>query len=254
MPCAWDAGSARLFEFVGFEALGTTSGGINWSDGRRDYVYSNDPDEMMEHGRRIVEAADLPVSGDLENGYGAQPEDVGDIIEAAIDAGLVGGSLEDQDFGSAPGLFPLNQAVERIAEAREVADQSTSSFTLTARAESFFGDIDDPFNDAVIRANAYVKAGADCIFVPGVQEIELIARLANEVDAPISVGIGSGGHQLTMAELQDAGVRRVSTGGSIPRLLYAAMATVTEELLTEGTFSFAEHAMDEVVLNQIMRR
>lgn len=251
MPCAWDAGSARMFEVAGFAAIGTTSGGVNWSNARPDYVYSVERDTMLDAYGMIAQAVALPVSGDLEDGYGESAHDVGDTIQAAIDRGMVGGSIEDQDRSPEPGLISLDEAVERVAAAREVADIAGIEFTLTARAESYFGGVDDPFADAVERANSYLEAGADCIFVPGPADLATISRLVAEVDGPLSVGIGSGGGELTVASLADVGVRRISTGGALPRALAKAVMTASKEMLREGSFGFAADAMAESAINAL---
>lgn len=251
MPCAWDAGSARLFDVAGFAAIGTTSGGVNWSNARPDYVYAVDRDTMLNAYGSIVEATTLPVSGDLEDGYGTTPDEVADTIQAAIDQGLVGGSIEDQDRSTDPGLISIEAAVERIMAAREVADIAGIDFTLTARAESYFGGVNDPFGDAVERANQYLDAGANCIFVPGLADLATISRLVAEVDGPVSVGIGSGGAELSVESLADAGVRRISTGGALPRALAAAALAASKEMLGAGTFSFTADAIDETRLNAL---
>ena len=251
MPCAWDAGSARLFEVAGFAAIGTTSGGVNWSNARPDYVYGVDRDTMLDAYASIALATALPVSGDLEDGYGTTANEVGDTIQAAIDRGIVGGSIEDQDRSPVPGLIALDAAVERIAAAREAADIAGIDFTLTARAESYFGGVDDPFADAVERANCYLEAGADCIFVPGPADLATISQLVAEIGGPLSVGIGSGGGELTVASLADVGVRRISTGGALPRALAAAVTAASKEMLRSGTFSFADGAMAESAINAL---
>lgn len=252
MPCAWDAGSAALFEHAGFESLGTTSGGVNWSAGRADYVYAVDRDTMLASYAQIAAGTSLPVSGDLEDGYGDDPNDVADTIDAAIAAGLVGGSIEDQDRSPEPGLRPIEDAVERVIAAREAADASGVEFTLTARAESFFGGVDDPFADAVERANRYVDAGADCIFVPGPSDLDTIARLVAAVDAPISVGIGSGGGELTVEQFAAVGVRRVSTGGALPRALMAQTLSAAKAMRRTGTFEFIEHTLPGTFVNDLL--
>lgn len=251
MPCAWDAGSARLFEVAGFAAVGTTSGGVNWSNARPDYVYAVDRTTMLDAYGAMVQATALPVSGDLEDGYGTTPDEIGHTIQAAVDRGMVGGSIEDQDRSPEPGLLPIDEAVERVAVARETADMAGIEFTLTARAESYYGGVDDPFGDAVERANQYLDAGADCVFVPGPADLATISRLVNEVDGPISVGIGSGGGELTVQALADIGVRRISTGGALPRALAAVVKAASKEMLGGGTFSFAEGAMPESAINAL---
>lgn len=247
LPCAWDAGSAKLLSAAGFAAIGTTSGGVNWKNGDRDYVYSVPRDTMLAEYGAIASAVDLPVSGDLENGYGAQPEAVAETIQHSIRHGMVGGSIEDQ-ASDGSGLFAIDHAAERIAAARAAANSMLSDFTLTARAESFYGGHADPMADAIMRANRYVEAGADCVFVPGPSTITEFARLVREIDAPISVGIGSGGGALTLAELETIGVRRVSTGGALPRALYSHLISAANEISAHGTFGFCTSAIEAEAL------
>ncbi len=252
MPCAWDAGSAKLFASMGFAAIGTTSGGVNWSHGRPDYVYSVPRDDMLNSYAAIAAATALPTSGDLENGYGSTADDVADTIRRAIASGLVGGSIEDQSSDAQPGLVAIDDAAERIAAARAAADASGVAFTITARAESYFGGVDTPFDDAVERANRYVAAGADCVFVPGPADLDTISALVRHIDGPISVGIGSGGGDLTIDALREIGVRRVSTGGAIPRALHRVVSQLSEEILEAGTFGFASRAEPEESVNALM--
>lgn len=252
LPCAWDAGSARLLEAAGFDAIGTTSGGVNWSAGRQDYVYTTPRAEMLDAYGAVADAVSLPVSGDLENGYGDSPDQVADTITAAIAAGMVGGSIEDQSSAPGPGLVPPEKGAARIAAARAAADAVLPDFVLTARAESYFGGVADPFADAVDRANRYVEAGADCVFVPGPADADTLARLVAAVDAPISLGVGSGGGGLRLDDLRRLGIRRVSTGGALPRALYGRLRRAAAEMLTDGTFGFTEAAMPETEINDLM--
>lgn len=254
MPCAWDAGSARVLEQAGFACLGTTSGGVNWGRGRQDYVYSVERDVMLGEYEQIASAVALPVSGDLENGYGVEPADVADTIRAAIAAGMVGGSIEDQSIEPGPGLIPKTDAAERIAAARRAADELLADFTITARAESFFGAVADPFADAVERCNLYAEAGADCVFVPGPADLDTLKRLVDAVDAPVSLGVGSGGGALDLEQLRAIGIRRVSTGGALPRALYAQLRDAAREMLDKGTFSYTDHVMAEDDINTLMER
>lgn len=252
MPCAWDAGSARFLEAAGFAAIGTTSGGVNWSRGRQDYVYSVPRDAMLAEYGEIASAVAVPVSGDLENGYGATPSEVADTIRAAIRLGMVGGSVEDQSDEPGPGLIPIGAAVERVAAAREAADGLLADFTLTARAESFFGGVDDPLADALERTTRYVEAGADCIFVPGLSDLDSLRRLVDAVGVPVSLGVGAGGGSLDLDGLQEIGVRRVSTGGALPRALYAQLVEASRAMLDTGTFAFAGQAIPEDDVNDLM--
>lgn len=253
MPCAWDAISALLFEQAGFAAIGTTSGGVNWSQGRTDYVYSTPAEEMLNSYRRIAAATALPVSGDLENGYSDDPAAVADMIRQSIDAGMVGGSIEDQSLTTKSGLVPIDLAADKILAAREAADASGVVYTITARAESLYTEVSDPLGEAIARANRYVEAGADCIFIPGLSDLADIRVAVQSVGAPLSVGIGSGGAALRLEDLAEVGVRRVSTGGALPRAIYAFVQSVSSEMLA-GSFESVVSAIPETEINEMLRR
>ncbi len=251
LPCAWDAGSALRMQLAGFPAIGTTSGGVNWSAGRRDYVYAVERDEMLAVYGEIAAAVDVPVSADLEHGYGGTAAEVADTIRRAIEAGLVGGSIEDRTPETGDRLLPIADAAARVAAARSAADATGVRFTITARAESLFADLpagSDPFDDAVARCRAYVDAGADCVFAPGLADQAGIERFVEMVDAPVSVGIGSGGATLSVAALAAAGVRRISTGGVIPRALDAALGGMLAEL-GDGSFGFTAGATPDTEID-----
>jgi 2-methylisocitrate lyase-like PEP mutase family enzyme len=250
MPCAWDPVSALLFERAGFASVATTSGGVNWGKGRPDYVYGVPRDEMLGSYGEIARATRLPLSGDLENGYGDTPEAAAECITAAIEHGLVGGSIEDHSATDPSGMVPIELAVEKIAAAREAADASGITFTITGRAESLYGNVDDPLADAIERANRYVAAGADCIFIPGLTTIEIIASTAAAVDAPLSIGIGTGGSDYTVDELGDAGVRRISTGGAVPRAVYSVIDQIGREML-DGSFRFMDGIMSDTEVEDL---
>lgn len=252
MPCAWDAGSARAIEEAGFACLGTTSGGVNWAKARQDYVYEAPLADMLRAYGDIAAAVALPVSGDLENGYGREPEVVAATVTAAVEAGMVGGSIEDQTSEATPGLFDRVLAAERIAAARSAVDDVLPNFVLTARAESFWGGVDDPMEDALERCRLYADAGADCVFVPGLADLDALAILVESVGVPVSLGIGSGGGTLDLASLADVGVRRVSTGGAIPRAMYSALAVICREMLDAGTFGFTKNVVSGQAINSLM--
>ena len=244
MPCAWDAMSALLFERVGYAAIATTSGGVNWGHGRPDYVYGVPRDEMLASYGQIAAAIQLPLSGDLENGYGDDPSAAAECILQAIEHGMVGGSIEDHAADDLTAMLPVEAAVEKIAAAREAADSSGLTFAITGRAESMYFDVANPLDDAIERSNQYAAAGADCIFIPGLTDIETIASTAANVDAPLSIGIGTGGSNYTVAELADAGVRRISTGGAVPRAIYSSIDSIAREML-DGTFTFMSDIMPD---------
>jgi len=258
MPCAWDAFSAILFERAGFSCLGTTSGGVNWVRGRKDYIYSTPVQEMLDAYGEIVQSTSLPVSGDLENGYGQSPDVVADTISSAIAGGMVGGSIEDikavpTDAEYTNGvLFEKDEAVIRIKAARAAADASGVDFTLTARCEVYYTDSNNPFSVAIERLNAYREAGADCLFVPGLNDLDLLSQLVQEVDGPISFGMGATPEPITLHMLEDAGVRRVSTGGGITRAVFSTIQQIAHELRMDGTASYLDGILSEAEINRLL--
>jgi 2-methylisocitrate lyase-like PEP mutase family enzyme len=245
MPNAWDAGSARLLAAAGFKALGTTSAGVNYFNGVPDYQYTVPRAEMLDAYARVANAVDLPVSGDLENGYGDAPEDVAETIRAAVAGGMVGGGIEDHTGNRDKPLYDVAHAVERIRAAREAADASGIPFTLTARAELYILGMPDPFAETVERLNRYREAGADCLFAPAIKDRDTIAALVREVDGPVNVVMGLAGSALSVAELTDLGVKRISLGGSIARRALAAVREVAAEIADKGTFTYAEQAIPD---------
>jgi len=258
MPCAWDAFSALLFEKTGFSCIGTTSGGVNWVRGRKDYIYSTPAQEMLDAYGEIAQSTSLPVSGDLENGYGENPEEVTDTIQGAIAVGMVGGSIEDQktvptdaEFTNGV-LFEKDEAVARIKSARTAADSSGVEFTLTARCEVYYTGCVDQFGVAVERLNLYSEAGADCLFVPGLNDLDLLKRLVVEVDGPISFGMGATPEPITLRMLEDLGVRRVSTGGGITRAVFSSIQKIGQELQLYGTASYLDGILSETDINQLL--
>ena len=252
MPNAWDAGSAILLAAAGFAAIGTTSGGVNWSRGRRDYVYEISRDPMLTAYKEIAEAVDLPVHGDLENGYGDSPEDVAATISRSVRCGLVGGSIEDYTADPAKPLYDRSLAVERVRAARLAADQTGLCYTLTARCEVYsLPDHPDPFGEAVTRANLYREAGADCIFVPGPNDLNTIGALVREIDAPFNQVIGLGNAALTVAMLADVGVRRISTGGSLARACFGLLRRSAQEMMAAGTFGYTTGAISDPDTNAL---
>lgn len=251
MPCAWDAFSAILLERAGFQCIGTTSGGVNWVKGRKDYIYSTPKEEMMDSYGQIASATDLPVCGDLENGYGTNPEDVASTILDSIAAGMVGGSIEDQGVVPTDETFSNGQliefetAVERISAARSAADSQSIPYTLTARCEVYYTDCKDPYREAVKRLNAYREAGADCLFAPGLNDLKSLKQLVHDVDGPISFGMGATTEPLTVTLLEDIGIRRISTGGGLTRATFALLNNAAKEILENGTFGYLNDALSE---------
>ncbi|MFD7159892.1 isocitrate lyase/phosphoenolpyruvate mutase family protein [Kribbella sp. NPDC059898] len=253
MPNAWDAGSAVLLAAAGFPAIATTSAGIAFSLAKGDHTLPDGApavsrDEMFARVREITAAVDVPVNGDLEDGYGAAPSRVADTIGLARDAGLAGGNIEDYDGRE---LYDVSLAVERIAAAREAGGPS---FVLTARTDGQLLRTPVPLADSIDRANRFRAAGADCLYVPGVTDVTTIRTLVQEIDGPLNVVIGLGTSTLNVGELQAAGVARISLGGSIARAALGFVRRSAEELATRGTISFAADQIPQADLNELFAR
>jgi len=238
IPNAWDAGSARILEQVGFPAVATTSAGIAWSCGVPDGG-ALDLDTMLEHVGRIVAAVGVPVSADLEAGYGETPDDVGRTVARAVEIGVVGANLEDQVGGR---LFAIDEAVDRLAAARAAAPAGT--FVINARTDTYLaGTSSDVFPETVERAIRYVEAGADCVFVPGVNDEDTIRRLAAAIPAPLNVVAGLTANVIAAPTLFSLGVKRVSLGGSLARAGLSLLERAGRELLDSGTLGFLDGAI-----------
>lgn len=237
LPNAWDAGSARILEQVGFPAIATTSAGIAWSLGVPDGG-ALDRDTMLEHVGRIVAAVGVPVTADLEAGYGETADEVGRTVALAVERGAVGANIEDAAKG---GLFSIDEAVERLSAARAAAPSGT--FVLNARTDTYFvGTTGDVFAETVERAVRYVEAGADCIFVPGVVEEDTIRRLAAAIPGPLNVVAGLA-NTIDAHTLFALGVTRVSLGGSLARASLSMLEHAGRELLDFGTLGFLDGAI-----------
>jgi 2-methylisocitrate lyase-like PEP mutase family enzyme len=239
IPNPWDVGTARLLERLGFEALATTSAGYAFSIGRRDNAVGRD--RMMAHVEAIASATDLPVSGDLENGFGDDPETVAETIRRAAAAGLVGASIEDGTTRPEDPLYEHRLAAARVRAAVEAARSLPFPFTLTARAENYLVGRPD-LDDTIRRLQSYQEAGADVLYAPGLTSRDDIAAVVRAVDRPVNVVMGLQGVQLSLAELSDVGVQRVSVGSALSRAALGAFLRAAREMLDHGTFTFAEDA------------
>jgi 2-methylisocitrate lyase-like PEP mutase family enzyme len=244
IPNPWDVGTARLLAHLGFEALATTSMGYAFSIGQRDNTV--DRDRMMKHVAEIVAATDLPVSADLENGFGEAPETVAETIRLAAVAGVVGGSIEDAKSEAPSGrpadpIYSREHAAERIRAAVEAARGLPFTFTLTARAENYLHGRPD-LKDTIARLQAYQEAGADVLYAPGLATKEDIAAVVSSVDRPVNVVMGLRGVQLSLSALSAMGVRRVSVGSALCRAAVGAFLRAAREMRDHGTFTFAKDA------------
>ena len=240
IPNPWDVGTARLLAHLGFEALATTSAGYAFSLGQRDNTVGRDA--MMAHVRAIAAATDLPVSADLENGFGDDPQTVAETIRLAGDAGLAGGSIEDSTARPDHPIYDLGLAVERVRAAVETARSLPFPFTLTARAENYLWGRPD-LADTIRRLQAYQEAGADVLFAPGLTSREDIAAVVRSVDRPVNVVMGLQGVQLSLAELSEIGVKRISVGSALSRAALGAFLRAAREMRESGTFTFAAEAV-----------
>jgi 2-methylisocitrate lyase-like PEP mutase family enzyme len=249
IPNPWDAGSARLLASLGFEALATTSAGYAFSKGKRDSFAGLGRGEILDNAAEIVQATDLPVSADLEDGFGAAPETCAETIRLACQVGLVGGSIEDATGDFASPIYDLSHAAERVQAAAEAA--RSLPFLLTARAENYLWDRFD-LDDTIRRLQAFSAAGADVLYAPGLPDIEAIRTVCAAVDKPVNVVMGLRGPNYSVAELSAAGVRRVSVGGSFARAALGALLRAAEEVKSAGTFGYAADALSAAVIDQLM--
>ena len=238
IPNPWDAGTARLLAHLGFEALATTSAGYAFSVGRPDNTI--DRAQMLAHASVIASATDLPVSGDLENGYGDAPEFVAETIRLAAASGLAGCSIEDMSREPDHKIYERQYAAERIRAAADAAHALPFAFTLTARAENFLTGHPD-LADTIERLQSYQEAGADVLYAPGITSKQDIAAVVSSVDCPVNVLMGESS-SLTLAELSALGVRRVSVGSALARVALGAFLRASREMRESGVFEFQNAA------------
>ena len=237
MPNPWDAGSAQRLAGLGFEALATSSAACAQALGRRDGEITRD--EALAHARAIVMATDLPVSADLENGFGHAPADAAITIRLAGAAGLVGGSIEDASGDAAEPIYALSHAVERIAAAAEATRALAVPFMLTARAENFLRGKPD-LDDTIRRLQAFEKAGADVLFAPGLPDLAAVRAVCAALNKPVNFMVGMPGKSFSVAELEAAGVRRISLATSLYRAAMAGLMAAATEVRQSGTFGYVE--------------
>ena len=251
IPSPWDVGSARLLAAMNFEALATTSTGLAHSLGVRDGSVSREL--VLSHCRSIVDATDLPVSADLENGYGSNPEDVAETIEHASVAGLVGCSIEDYTNRPHDPLFDFTLAVERIQAAVEAKQRFPHDFVLTARCENYVWGRKD-LDDTIRRLQAYEDAGADVLYAPGLHDLDTIRTICDAVTKPVNVVIEMPDTQLKLQDLAEAGAKRISVGSLLFLTAYGSFARAAAELRECGTFTFASDAIAFAEMENIFSR
>jgi 2-methylisocitrate lyase-like PEP mutase family enzyme len=249
IPNPWDIGSTRILAQFGFEALATSSAASAAALGRRDGSITRD--EALAHARAIVSATDLPVSADLENGFSDEPSAVAEIILLASRTGLAGASIEDSTGNKDKPLYDIGHATERITAAVEAARSLPFPFTLTARCENFrFGNAN--LDDTLQRLVAYEKAGADVLFAPALPDLAAVRAVCAAVSRPVNFMVGIKGKSFTVAELTEAGVKRISFAASFYRAAMAGLVNAAREVKQTGTFSYLDHSLTSQELNRFL--
>ncbi len=244
IPNPWDRGSARMLAKLGFKALATTSAGFDFADGRKEGTATLE--DVLSHCRMMVDATELPVNADAESCYAETPEGVAETIRRLAETGIAGCSIEDVNvygsgtYGDAP-IYELSVAVERVAAAAEAARSLDRPFMLTGRAENFLHDRPD-LGDTIKRLQAYQEAGADVLYAPGPRTADDIRSIVTSVDRPINVLAGLPGMNLSVTELGELGVKRISLGSNLFRTAFGAALRGAQEILNDGTFGYAGDA------------
>jgi len=249
IPNPWDAGSARVLAGLGFPALATSSGACAGTLGRRDGKVTRS--EAMAHARAIVDATELPVSADLEKGFGDAPAVAAETIRVAAEIGLVGASIEDATGDATRPLFEAGHAAERVAAAAEAAHALPFPFTLTARAENFLRG-NPSLDDTIARLQAFERAGADVLFAPGLPDLAAVRAVCAAVSKPVNFMVGIRGRSFSVAELEAAGVKRISLATSLYRMAMTGLLGAAREVRSQGTFGYLEQAVPTPELNAFM--
>jgi 2-methylisocitrate lyase-like PEP mutase family enzyme len=239
IPNPWDVGTARMLAKLGFEALATTSAGFAFSAGLLDNQVGRE--KMLAHVAAIASATDLPVSADLENGFGDDPKTVAETVRLAAETGIAGGSIEDSIDRPVEKVYDIGHATERIRAAVEAKRALPYPFMLTARAENFLVGIPD-LKDTIKRLQAYQEAGADVLYAPCITTREEITAIVKSVDRPVNFLMGTQPQRFTLEELSEMGVRRVSVGSALSAAALGAFLRAAREMRTTGTFTFTQEA------------
>ncbi|HTY79129.1 MAG TPA: isocitrate lyase/phosphoenolpyruvate mutase family protein [Gemmatimonadales bacterium] len=250
IPNPWDAGSARILASLGFQALATSSGASAGILGRRDGKVLRE--EALAQARGIVDATDLPVSADLEKGFGDDPKIAAETIRLAAGVGLVGGSIEDATGDKDKPLYDLGQATERVAAAVQAARALSFPFTLTARAEGFLRGKPD-LDDVIKRLQAFEKAGADVLMSPGLPDLESVRKVCSALSRPFNFMVGIKGKSFTVAELAAAGVKRISLATSLYRMAMTGLVDAAREVKDKGTFGYIDRSLATPDMNAFMQ-
>lgn len=253
IPNPWDIGTAIYLEHLGFKALATTSAGFAFSRGKPDGGIPRD--EMITHIREIVEATSLPVNADFMAGYADEPEDVAANVQLCVETGVAGLSIEDSTGRRDSPLYEKKLAIERIRAARAAIDASKNGLVLTGRCEAWLVGDPNPLGTVLDRLTAYAEAGADCLYAPGVSDPDAIAQIINAVaPKPINVLVSGFNRHLTLSELTDLGVRRISVGSGLALAAWGALLRAARDIQTNGTFNLLAHNAPSAELNELFRR
>ncbi len=250
IPNPWDVGSARMLVGLGFQALATSSAASAAVIGKKDGELTRD--EALAHARAILEAVDAPVSADLEKGFGDSPEDVAETVRRAAEVGLVGCTIEDSTGNPAQPLYDLNDATERIAAGAEVVRSLPFPFMLTARAHNLLHGSSD-LDETIRRLQAYEKAGANVSMAPGLPDIESVRRVCSSISKPFNFMVGIPGKSFSVAELAEAGVKRISLATSLYRAAMTGFLEAVNEVKDNGTFTFVERVKSTAELLKMMK-
>jgi len=256
LPNPWDAGSAIYLEHLGFKALATTSAGFAFSKGLPDGPSAVSLDLMLEHFREIAAATSLPVNADFQNGYADEPDGVAANVKLCIATGVAGLSIEDSTRKNDTPLYDFDLAIERIEAARTAIDAATlgaqASCLLTARCEAWLVSDPKPFPTSMGRLAAFAEAGADCLYAPGVSKVDEIAAIVKAVaPKPVNVLVSTNNCDLTVSQLADLGVRRISVGGALARVAWGAFIDATKEIQKSGSFTAFADAAPHGELNDL---
>ena len=253
IPNPWDVGTAIYLERLGFKALATTSAGFAFSRSKPDGGVPRD--EMLAHIREIVKATSLPVNADFMAGYADEPEDVAANVRLCIETGVAGLSIEDSTGRSDRPLYEKRLAIERIRAARSAIDASKTGVVLTGRCEAWLVGDSDPLHTALDRLTAYAEAGADCLYAPGVREPNEVAQIVKTVATkPVNVLVSGFNHHLTLSELADLGVRRISVGSGLALAAWGAFLRAAQDIQRNGTFNLLADNAPSVELNELFGR
>jgi 2-methylisocitrate lyase-like PEP mutase family enzyme len=254
LPNPWDAGSAFYLEHIGFKALATTSAGFAFSKALADGPEFVSRDVMLEHFRELVEATSLPVNADFQNGYADDPEGIAESVRLCVETGVAGLSIEDNSGQSEEPLYDFDLAVERITAARKAIDDSGTPGILTARCEAYLVGDADPLSTSIERLVAFADAGADCLYAPGVTDLEEISAIVDAVaPKPVNVLVSTNNCNVTVAQLADLGVRRISVGGALARAAWGGFVRAAKEIQETGSFAVFADATPFGQLNDLFR-